>query len=113
MPERASTMDCHTSSLSWPIEQMMPAPVTAIRMLGSGFFISRRCGQIKPPSRDFYSIDRARSFEPERPAECCLELDADGNLVARFNGSQDLAAIDAGQKSPLLQYEAARKLRHR
>src|SRR5205085_2351207 len=100
--ERAPRIDCHTSPLSWPIEQMMPAPVTAMRMRESGVFISRRCGQIKPPSRDFYSTDRAGALEPECPAERRLELDADGNLVARFDGSQDLAAIDAGQEPALL-----------
>jgi len=39
MPARDSTIDCHTSALLRPIEQMMPAPVTAIRVFGSGLRI--------------------------------------------------------------------------
>ena len=68
MPSRVSRIERHTSALSRPIAQMMPAPVTAMRMFGSGFRMGRR-GETKPGPGDFYSVDAADGAEPMERTE--------------------------------------------
>src|SRR5204863_5179202 len=95
MPARDSRIDRHTSSLLRPIEQMIPAPVTAMRTFGSGM---RMC-EIKLASDHFYSIHGAPRAETKRAAERRVERDHEANHVARQNGAIDLARVDAGEES--------------
>src|ERR1043165_7517276 len=59
---RDSRIERHTSSLLRPIEQMIPAPVTAMRIEGSGVLMGGR-GKSKPAASDVYSIDGAARAE--------------------------------------------------
>src|SRR5687767_3118141 len=92
IPARDSTIDSHTSALFRPMEQTIPAPVTAMRMLRSGL---RTSGQIKPAPHGFYSIHESDSAEAERAAEIGLEGDGADHDVARFGLTKYLAAVDA------------------
>src|SRR5204863_4680389 len=71
MPARDSRMERHTSSLLRPIEQMIPAPVTAMRI----DLFAVRIGEVKPAAQNFYSIDGAAAGDAERAAELRLQSD--------------------------------------
>src|SRR5205814_10722909 len=80
---RDSRIDRHTSSLLRPIEQMIPAPVTAMRIEGSGVLMAGS-GKSKPAARDVYSIDRAGGGEAKEAAQLRVEVDSDAHDVAEI-----------------------------
>src|SRR5436305_9796811 len=111
---RDSRIDCHTSSLLRPIEQMIPAPVTAMRIEGSGVLMVGS-GKIKPAARDFYSIDRAGGAEAKEAAQLRVEADDDAHDLAHGRRTIEHKTIDAAQPPMLrrIENESARELRHR
>src|SRR5207253_2721645 len=114
IPARDSRIDCHTSALLRPIEQMMPAPVMAIRIELSGLRIGS--SEVKPGPAAFYSTDGGRSAEAEDAAELRLQLHDELHDLSRLEHADHFAAIDARQKSMtarLPKGEPAAELRHR
>src|SRR5713226_289862 len=84
IPARDSQIERHTSSLLRPIEQRIPAPVTAIRTEVSGLrMMGLRGGEIKRSTHHLDSVDGAASDEAERAAERRFQGDHEADEVAR------------------------------
>src|SRR5687768_2092228 len=113
IPARDSRIERHTSSWLRPIEQMMPRPVTARRIDGSGL---RMVGsQVKPASGDFYSFDRCRSTKAEDAAKIRFEDHMDVHAVACDDGAIDFTRIDSAHEAvpAWIEDEPAPELCHR
>src|SRR5260370_37759819 len=93
IPARDSAIAFHTSSLLRPIEQMIPAPVIAMRMSGSGF------RKVEAASRALETVDRPRSAESIRAAKLCGEGDPQRDHVCRLDAAIADAVFQSRQDS--------------
>src|SRR5437763_7529016 len=111
---RDSRIDRHTSSLLRPIEQMIPAPVTAMRIEGSGVLMAGS-GKSKPSPRDVYSIDRAGSGEAKESAQLRVEAHHDVHDVAGVDCAIEHKVVDAAEEAVPrgVENEPPGELRHR
>src|SRR5436305_1363113 len=110
---RDSRIDRHTSSLLRPIEQMIPAPVRAMRIEGSGVLMAGS-GKSKPAARDVYSINRAARGEAKETAELGVEPDGDVHDIAHGRYTIEHQVVDAAEEPMLrrIEDEPAGELRH-
>src|SRR5687767_4193038 len=90
--------------------QMMPAPVTAMRVLRSGARTGGR--EVEPPLHDLYSIHVSDPAASERAAERRFRLDCTEHWVYHNALPEHLAAVDSGQKPLRFEDQPAGELRH-